>query len=222
LSYGKTVGIIDAPGLSTMKKYHLKINKHMKNLFLGICTVSLFLFSSCSNSNSKEAKKAETAESANDQNEKAMGNMEDDAGFLVKAADGGMAEVELGKLGERKGQMVEVRSFAKMMVEHHSSINDQLKMLASSKGVTVPTVMSEDKQKKIDKLSAKNGKEFDEEYIDCMIDGHKKTIKLFENKAEDEKADTDVRKWAVETLPTLRDHLADIEKIETQFDVMKK
>jgi putative membrane protein len=133
-----------------------------------------------------------------------------------------MLEVQLGKLAEQKGRMAEVKSFGRMMSEHHSSINDQLKSLASSKGITVPTVLSDDKQKKLEKFSGKSTKDFDEDYIECMIDDHEKDIKLFEDKASDDKADADLRKWVVETLPTLRNHLAEIKKIDAQYDAMKK
>jgi putative membrane protein len=218
------IGIIGATCLSNNEiSITIKQKLTMKNTVLSMCAIALFLLGSCGNNNNHHETKStsENPEAATDRNENKAVN-QDDAEFIVKAADGGMTEVELGKLAEQKGRMAQVKSFGRMMVEHHSAVNDQLKALAATKGITVPTVMSEDKQKKVQKFSAKEAKDFDKDYIDCMIDDHEKDISLFEDKASDDKADPDLRKWAVETLPTLRNHLAEIKKIEAQYDAMKK
>jgi putative membrane protein len=62
-----------------------------------------------------------------------------DRHFIRKAGEGGLAEVELGKLATEKGQSDEVKKFGQRMVDDHGKANDQLKQLASSKGVELPT-----------------------------------------------------------------------------------
>jgi putative membrane protein len=195
----------------------------MKNNIIMMCASALFLLGACTNNNHRESKAtSETPDAAMEKNEGKGTLYGDDAEFIVKAAEGGMLEVQLGKLAEQRGRMAEVRNFGRMMVEHHSSINKELESLALSKGVTVPTVISADKQKKVEKLSGKEAKDFDKDYIDGMIDDHEKDISLFEDKASDDKADPDLRKWVTETLPTLRNHLSEIKKIDAQYDAMKK
>src|SRR4051812_33046602 len=53
----------------------------------------------------------------------------DDAKFAVDAANGGMAEVALGKLAKEKGVNAKVKDFGDMMVSDHSKANDELKAL---------------------------------------------------------------------------------------------
>ena len=43
-----------------------------------------------------------------------------DAAFIRKAANGGMTEVELGKLAAEKGASQEVKDFGNQMVKEHS------------------------------------------------------------------------------------------------------
>ena len=62
-----------------------------------------------------------------------------DRKFMEKAAQGGMAEVELGKLATQKASASEVKQFGQRMVDDHSKANDQLKQIATSKGVNLPT-----------------------------------------------------------------------------------
>ena len=58
-----------------------------------------------------------------------------DRKFLNEAADGGMAEVELGKLALQKAADAGVKKFGQRMVDDHSKANDQLRQLAAGKGV---------------------------------------------------------------------------------------
>jgi putative membrane protein len=85
----------------------------------------------------------------------------DDAKFAVAAANGGMAEVELGQLAQQKAANAKVKDFGAMMVNDHSKANDELKALAKSKGITLPVAIDTDEQKVKDDLSGKTGTDFD-------------------------------------------------------------
>ncbi|MDB5913752.1 MAG: hypothetical protein JWP22_2427 [Ramlibacter sp.] len=136
-----------------------------------------------------------------------------DKEFFEKAAAGGMFEVEAGRLAESKGQSQEVKSYGSMLVKDHSAANDELKALAGKKGVTLPTALPKDMQKKIDKLSKE--KKFDHEFIeDVGLHDHKKDISLFEKASKNSK-DPEIKAFAAKTLPTLQQH-------HQQADALKK
>jgi putative membrane protein len=61
-----------------------------------------------------------------------------DADFMTKAAQGGMAEVELGRLAAAKAQNAEVKQFAQKMVDDHTRANNELKALAGEKNFSMP------------------------------------------------------------------------------------
>ena len=129
-----------------------------------------------------------------------------DRKFMEKAAQGGMAEVELGKLAAQKAQSPQVKQFGQRMVDDHSKANDQLKKLASNKGVTLPTEMDRSSKREMDKLSKLSGAEFDAEYMKHMVSDHKKDVSEFKSEASKAK-DADLKQWAQTTLPVLEEHL---------------
>src|SRR6476659_6762106 len=62
-----------------------------------------------------------------------------DRTFVMEAARGGMAEVEMGRLAVNKASNADVKQFGQRMVDDHGKANDELKGLASRKNVTLPT-----------------------------------------------------------------------------------
>jgi putative membrane protein len=133
--------------------------------------------------------------------------------FMVKVADVGMTEVQLGQLAQNKGMNQRVKDFGAMMVKDHTAAGDELKNLALQKNVTLPSTVGNDHQKKIDDLNKKNGKDFDKDYMDAMVSGHESTVKDFEKASKDTK-DADVKSWIDKTLPTLRMHLDSAKAIK--------
>ena len=135
-----------------------------------------------------------------------------DRHFIRKAGQGGLAEVELGKLATEKGQSEEVKKFGQRMVDDHSKANDQLKQLAESKGVTLPTQLDakdEATKKRLEKLS---GEKFDRAYMNDMVQDHTKDVSEFKKESTTAK-DPDVKSFASQTLPTLQDHLKEARSI---------
>jgi putative membrane protein len=124
-----------------------------------------------------------------------------DKTFMKKAAKGGMMEVAMGKLAEQNGQSEDVKSFGKRMVTDHSKANDELKSIASQKGVTLP------------------GKEptlkwsSDKAYMNMMVKDHEKDLAEFQEEAKSG-SDPEVKKFAEDTAKMIQEHL-DLAK-ETQ------
>lgn len=137
---------------------------------------------------------------------------ENDSKFATTAAADGMAEVSVAKIAQQKAVNPRVKGFAGMMVTDHTKANDALAALAKTKNITLPTAVDADAQKKADELSKKSGKSFDRAYVEAMVDGHKKAVKLFTDAAQNCK-DPDLKAFAASTLPTLKTHLDSIQSI---------
>lgn len=135
-----------------------------------------------------------------------------DTKFMKEAAMGGMEEVELGKLAAQKASDADVKSFGQKMVDDHSKANDQLKQLAATKGVTLPTDMSKSQHGDMDKLAKMTGADFDHAYVKMMVKDHKKDVAEFSKESKSAN-DPDLKGWAGSTLPTLQEHLKMIEGI---------
>ncbi len=135
--------------------------------------------------------------------------------FMDNAAQGGMAEVELGQLAEKNASSQEVKDFGKRMVTDHSKANDELKQLAAEQDVTLPTTLDAKDQATKDRLSKLQGDAFDKAYMRDMVLDHKKDIAEFKHESMSAKGPA-LKSWASETLPTLQSHLQEAEKIATQ------
>jgi putative membrane protein len=126
--------------------------------------------------------------------------------FAKKAAEGGLTEVELGKLATEKASNPDVKAFGQRMVDDHSKANDQLKGIAGQQNITLPTDLNAKHKAERDRLSKLSGEAFDHAYINHMVLDHKKDIAEFQKEANSGKNDA-IKNFASQTLPTLQDHL---------------
>jgi len=140
-----------------------------------------------------------------------------DSGFIKEAAQGGMMEVELGKAAQDKASNEKVKDFGKRMEQDHSKANDELKKIASDKGVQLSSDLDKKHKSTLDKLTKLSGAEFDRQYMRDMVSDHKEDVKKFQNEADKGK-DADVKKFASQTLPTLKEHL---QLAESTADAVK-
>ncbi|WP_020599224.1 DUF4142 domain-containing protein [Spirosoma panaciterrae] len=180
-----------------------------------LLAVSTLSFQACSSKKSESTDSVENAENANEAKEDAgTGQDEQTTEFAVKAASGGMMEVELGRLAQEKAASKDVKDFGAMMVKDHSMANDELKNIAATQNITLPTTLGEDEQKHVNDLAKLSGKEFDKKYVSMMVDDHKEDIDTFKKAAEDDKTNPAVKDFATKTLPTLQKHLDAITAID--------
>lgn len=133
-----------------------------------------------------------------------------DKKFIKDAADGGMAEVAFGQLAVQKASSQDVKQFGQRMVDDHSKANDQLKQIASSKGIELPQDLTLKDKATQERLSKLSGEEFDKAYMADMVKDHKADIAEF-NKESRNGTDAQVKDFASTTLPTLEDHLKQAE-----------
>ena len=126
--------------------------------------------------------------------------------FVMNAAKGGLAEVDLGQLAADKGSSDEVKKFGQRMVADHSKANDELKSLAQQKNITLPTALDPKDKAAHDRLAKLSGAAFDRAYMQHMLADHRKDVNEFKHESTMGK-DPDVKAWASKTLPTLEDHL---------------
>ena len=142
-----------------------------------------------------------------------------DQKFIKEAAQGGMMEVELGRLATQKAANADVKAFGQRMVDDHGKANEQLKSLAAQKGVTLPVALPTYMRKEMDKLSKLSGAEFDKMYMSHMVKDHKKDVAEFEKEAS-KADDSSLKSFAQQTLPTLREHLQMAQTIAPNVGVM--
>ena len=88
-----------------------------------------------------------------------------DAKFMREAANGGMAEVELGQLAAQKAASDQVKQFGQRMATDHEKANDQLYQLATQKNIRLPKGPPASERAEKSRLEKLSGDEFDKAYM---------------------------------------------------------
>jgi putative membrane protein len=125
-----------------------------------------------------------------------------DRDFVEKAAKSGMEEVDISRIAAERTTNSSVKSFAQMMVSDHSAANEKLTSIATAKAVKLP---AQDPSAS-GKWAKRDGKDFDQEYVDKMVSDHKDAVELFQKEAE-KGSDPELQAFARDTLPKLQHHL---------------
>ena len=189
-----------------MKKYN----------HLLLIAASLFIIS-CGQSDAKkeQAQKAALADTVKTTD--VMQVNTNDVGFVNAAAQGGMLEVQLGQLAQRNALNQQVKEFGAMMVKDHTKANAELKKIANVKKLTLPLSLDKDTQDRVDSMSLQSSAGFDLKFMDLMVAAHKKDVATFE-KATTGVKDPDLKAFAVKTLPVLKMHLTEAEKLDASIN----
>lgn len=196
----------------------------MKKLSLIFLSVSaVVVMQACHNRVKDTVKEADSTNAHNDTPKKdssaSVANAkfdDDDAKFAVKAASGGLTEVLLGQLAQKRSKNQQIQQFAAMMITDHTKANNELMALAAKKKISLPAVPGNDDQKTIDKLTQTATVDFDKAYVDDMVEDHKNDIKLFED-ATQKLSDTSIKAFAVKTLLVLKKHYDAITNIKNSM-----
>lgn len=138
-----------------------------------------------------------------------------DVKFVKHEAAAGMAVVKIGELGVKKADSAEVKAFAEAIVTDHTKANDELKALATKKGLELSNVIDPKQAATFQKLEKFSGVEFDKNFVADIISGHKKCISNFEAASIDSK-DVDVKAFANKMLPALKAHLEKAEGLKAK------
>lgn len=136
-----------------------------------------------------------------------------DRNFLEDSAKAGVEEVQISRIAVERATNPQVRDFAQMLVNEHEQLNSELSTLAGRKGVTLPAHDND----KLSKWTTKKADNFDEDYLEAMIDGHQKSVDRFE-KATKRNDDPEVSALASKYLGAIQAHLAKAKELEKLVD----
>jgi len=144
-----------------------------------------------------------------------------DTAFAIKAAQGGLAEIKLGRLAAEKASSPDVKAFGQQMVDDHGKANEQLKAVAESESMTLPADVNGKQQAMYDRLSKLSGAEFDSAYVKDMVMDHQEDVKDFQKEAESGK-DEKIKSFASQTLPVIQGHLEKVKAIQPKLNSSSK
>jgi putative membrane protein len=136
-----------------------------------------------------------------------------DRTFIDEAGAGNLAEAELGQLAEQKATRPAIKEFGRWMYTDHELIGNQwlAAILRDAHETFQPTLTPEQTQLK-QKLEGLSGTQFDQQYVQHMLQGHEKTVPVFEKEAK-EGRDPTIRAYAQGMTPLIEQHLAEVREL---------
>jgi putative membrane protein len=135
-----------------------------------------------------------------------------DKTFIHEAGAGNLAEAEMGQLTEQKATTPAIKEFGRWMATDHGFANKWLAaILRDERESFQPTLTAEQDQMK-QKLEGLSGTQFDQYYVQHMVQDHEKTVPVFEKEAK-EGHNPAIKAYAEYLTPILEQHLAEIKEL---------
>jgi putative membrane protein len=132
-----------------------------------------------------------------------------DKAFFGKVSQGGMYEVELGKLAETKGQAQDIKDSGNTETHDHMLVGDKLKSIMEANGMTFPAGLNAEFQARLDKMKALPADEFDMAYIEDMKKIHAGDGAAFGKEAKGG-SNPDLKAFAAETYRIVQRHIGEL------------
>jgi len=105
-----------------------------------------------------------------------------DSVFIQRAGSGGLLQVKLGQLAEKKGTSPAVVEFGKRMVTDYSKANEELKAAAKEAAFLAPALLRQDQQV-FDRFNGMGRSSFDKAYMAEMVKQHREVVQLFQGES---------------------------------------
>lgn len=159
------------------------------------------------NSNDTRQKPEESKEVAEDKNDAKFktDSSENNAQFVVDAANGNLTEIRMAELAKQKSTNKEIQEIAKTLYDDHTAALNDLKVLASNKAISIPADVTDDTKQQLQKLTDEKPSSFDKDWTEKLMEKHQKTISDYEA-ALGTVTDADIKNWINTVLPKIRMH----------------
>jgi putative membrane protein len=129
--------------------------------------------------------------------------------FVAKVSQGGMYEVELGKLAETKAVTQDIKDQGNTEAHDHKLVGDKLKAIVKANGMAFPKSPNSEFQARLDKMKALPASEFEAAYIKDMQEIHDADGAAFAQEAASG-SNPDLKAFAAETYRIVQRHLGEL------------
>ncbi|MGI8503684.1 MAG: DUF4142 domain-containing protein [Hassallia sp.] len=206
----------------------MKMQNHTKRIqkivgsFLGVASASVFIVPALAQANlnyhnSNTSKQSILAQTSSPGDTMSAPNSNPstsslDTEFITKAAQSDMTEIQTSKLALQKSKNKSVRDYAQMMIKQHTESSKELKPIAQSKKVTLPTTIGPENTALLTSLKKVSGSKFDQAYLEGQVQAHTKTQAEYQ-KYLDQGQDPQLKAFATKISPLVAQHLQMAQKM---------
>ena len=133
-----------------------------------------------------------------------------DKAFVGMVSQGGMYEVELGKLAQTQGATQDIRDQGNTEVHDHALVGAKLKGIVTGVGQPFPDALNDEFKARLAKIKGLTGEAFDKAYLADMKKIHDADGAAFARQAKGG-TNLDLKAFAAETHRIVERHLGEIE-----------
>lgn len=138
-----------------------------------------------------------------------------DQQFITKAAQGNIAEASLGKMAMQKSTNPAVQEFGRWMQTDHTLANKELIAAAhAANGQSPPTQPNAQQQSEAQALQQLSGAQFDQKYIQHMVQDHQQDVQAYQNEANTTQ-NRYLKGYAQGILPVIKAHLDEAQQLSS-------
>lgn len=144
----------------------------------------------------------------------ATGLTNQDKQFATMVAQTDLAEIQVGNLALQKSTSDDVKKIAQKLVDDHTKTSTELKQIASSKNMTLPTEPDAKHQALATKLQNDSPDKFDQDFIKANSADHHKVVGAFQKESE-KGQDPEIKAFATKFLPSIQEHTQMIDQAKS-------
>ena len=132
-----------------------------------------------------------------------------DTDLLKKLHQSSITEVEAARVALKNSKDNKIRTLAQTILTDHQNMNRDIEDVASRRGAPLSKGTLEVQQKLIERLSNSTGNDFDKDYHNFLMAGHRTMLKELDNAAASN--DPDLRSLAARYRSGIQDHLRSVQ-----------
>jgi putative membrane protein len=144
------------------------------------------------------------------------GLAQQDQTYLIQNAQTDMAEIAAGQLAVQKGTTDQSRGTGQTMIQDHQRVLDQVKSIAQTKHVTLPSTPDPTQQQQTQQLQNASGIAFDRTYLRNQLQADQQSISQTQQELR-AGTDPEVKQFAQGYLPVAQAHLQRLDTDQRQL-----
>ncbi|WP_426295805.1 DUF4142 domain-containing protein [Dyadobacter endophyticus] len=126
-----------------------------------------------------------------------------DKQFILAAADDALFQVNAGQVAASGTTQKDIQDYGEEMTTDNTQTGRELQKIAGTKGVQLPTTLSDERQQQLDSLAMQTGTGLDTLYLNQMVALQERAVNMLEIEGTSGN-DLELKQWASDRLPTAR------------------
>lgn len=126
-----------------------------------------------------------------------------DKQFVLGVADDALFQVNAGQVAASGATRKSIQDYGDEMTTDNTQVGQELQKIAATKGVQLPTTLSDERQQQLDSLAMQTGAGLDTLYVNQMVALQERVVHMMEIEGTSGN-DLELKQWASNRLPKAR------------------